>query len=74
MKTEKLSKELQERIIDLGKYEKDLNKIKKLLEKVREHNNINEVEVIYCALEEMRFNNTITPVMAMMSACKEWDI
>lgn len=33
-----------------------------------------ENEVVYSALEEMRFNNSITPAMAMRSACKEWDI
>ena len=41
-------------------------------QKAKEHNL--ETEIIYYALKEMRFNNTITPVMAMKSACGEFDI
>ena len=50
----------------------EMEEIFKLWEKAKEHNL--ETEIIYYALKEMKENNSITPVMAMMSACREFDI
>jgi hypothetical protein len=72
MEKKRISKDIKQMLNIFEEHDKEVLKIEIILNRAKEQNL--ETEVVYYALKEMRFNNAITPVMAMMSACKEYEI